>query len=284
MHTHERSAANRGHRLRYPYKCSILRGMGSRTRAATRAAARAAEPVTAESVTAESAGSAVVAERGAVAEVATLPVADPLRSLLPEGLRRGATVSVAGSTALALAVLAEPLATDHWAAGMGWDRVGLVAAHELGVSWERMVLVDAPNDRRQWVTAASTLVDAFDLVVFGSDTRIPAADARKLVARARERRAVLVMAAGPQGCNWPLGADVSLRVLKSSWKGLGDGHGHLTARRMVVEATGRGRLAQPRRLDLWLPAPGGGVKRAGLAAVDRDASSPAAPALQTVAS
>jgi len=43
------------------------------------------------------------------------------------------------------------------------------------------------------------------------------------------------------------------------WQGLGDGHGHLQARRLTVEATGRRRSAQPRRAELWLPDPDGHI-------------------------
>ena len=63
------------------------------------------------------------------------------------------------------------------------------------------------------------------------------ADARRLAARARERGSVLVRRGRPR--RWPEAADVSLTVTSTTWEGLGQGHGHLRARRAVVEAGGR---------------------------------------------
>jgi hypothetical protein len=82
------------------------------------------------------------------------------------------------------------------------------------------------------------------------------ADARRLTARARERGAV-VLQLGPGG---PDGADQALEVSASRWEGLGDGHGHLRARKVRVVRSGRGEAAQPRRVDLWLPGEGGAVE------------------------
>ena len=44
-----------------------------------------------------------------------------------------------------------------------------------------------------------------------------------------------------------------------TWDGLGDGHGHLCARQVLVRCEGRGSAARPRWARMWLPAPGGGV-------------------------
>ena len=59
------------------------------------------------------------------------------------------------------------------------------------------------------------------------------------------------------GRAWPEAADVSLTVAATAWEGLGQGHGHLRARRVVVEAAGRRGADRPRRAELWLPGPGG---------------------------
>lgn len=181
-----------------------------------------------------------------------LPVVPPLAALLPGGgLRRGSTVAVAGSMSLALALLAGPSAAGSWCAVVGVPSLGLLAAAEFGVVLGRLALVAAPG--RQWASVVATLLDALDVVVARPPERVRPGDARRLVARASERGSVLV----PLG-RWD-GADVRLSVAASSWEGLGDGAGHLRARRMKVVAEGRGAAARPRRASLWLPSPEGTI-------------------------
>jgi len=186
-----------------------------------------------------------------------LPVLPALAGLLPGGgLRRGSTVAVTGSTSLALALIAGASAAGSWCAAVALPSLGLVAAAEAGVDLGRLALVAAPGDG--WATVVAALVDALDVVVVRPPVRgVRAADARRLVARARERESVLV----PLG-RWD-GADVRLSVASSSWEGLGDGAGHLRARLVEVVAEGRGAAARPRRARLWLPAADGTVAPAG---------------------
>jgi hypothetical protein len=189
-----------------------------------------------------------------------LPVLPALEALLPGGgLRRGATVSVGssvgGATSLALALVAEASQHGSWVAAVGVPSLGLVAADELGVALERLVLVAAP-ERDAWGGVVAALVDGFDLIVLHAGrTGVRTVDARRLVARARERGAVLVQL----GSGWPETADVQLEVTRARWEGLDDGHGHLQARKVRVAGGGRAEAAQPRRVDLWLPGPGGEV-------------------------
>ncbi|MFL6205752.1 MAG: hypothetical protein ACJ739_10425 [Acidimicrobiales bacterium] len=191
-----------------------------------------------------------------------LPVLPALEGLVPGGgLRRGATVSVAttagagGATSLAMALVAEASQRGSWVAAVGLPSLGLVAADELGVALERLVLVAAP-ERDAWGGVVAALVDGFDLVVLHAGRRgLRTADARRLVARARERGAVLLQL----GSGWPETADVQLEVARSRWEGLEHGHGRLLARKVRVVGGGRGEAAPPRRLDLWLPGEGGQV-------------------------
>ena len=182
-----------------------------------------------------------------------LPVLPALGRLLPGGgLRRGSTVAVAGSTSLALALLAGPSAAGSWCAVVGMPSLGLVAAAEVGAAVGRLALVAAPG--RDWAAVVAALLDALDVVVVRApDRAVRAADARRLGARARERGAVLV----PLG-RWD-GADVRLSVARSAWEGLDGGSGHLRARLVEVVAEGRGAAARPRRARLWLPAPDGTI-------------------------
>ena len=188
---------------------------------------------------------------------ARLPVLAPLESLLPQGgLRRGSTVTVHGSTSLALALAAGASQEGSWCAAVGMPDLGLVAAADLGVALERLALIPHPGP--QWATVVAALVDAVDIVLVAAPARVNRADLRRLVAKARERGVVLVPVT-----DWPEAADVRLGVVSSSWDGLGRGYGHLRARRMEVVAQGRGAAARERRVSLWLPASGGGVAVAG---------------------
>ena len=192
-----------------------------------------------------------------------LPVLPPLEGLLPgRGLRRGSSVSVGavagigGSTSLALALVARASATGSWVAAVGVPSLGLVAADELGVALERLVMVAAP-ERDAWGGVVAALIDGFDVVILQPGRGgVRPVDARRLVARCRERGTVLLQL----GTGWPEGADVVLEIGRARWEGVDDGHGHLQARKVRIEGGGRGEAAVPRRVDLWLPGPTGGVE------------------------
>jgi len=188
-----------------------------------------------------------------------LPVLPALEPLLPAaGLRRGSVVAVAGSTSLALALVAAASAEGSWGAAVGMPALGPVAAAELGIVLERFPLVPSPGPSGPggWASVVAALLDALDVVVAGPGGSVRPADARRLAARARERGAVLVVAGG--AATWPE-ADVRLAVARSEWVGLGEGCGRLRGRRVEVVAGGRGSAARERRVALWLPHPDGGV-------------------------
>ncbi len=248
----------------------------------------------------------------ALARQRQLPVLPALGSLLADGaLRRGSTVSIApgapgtsgtsrapgasGGTALALALAAGPSQAGSWVAAVGLGSLGLVAASEMGVALDRLALVDEPEPGR-WAAVVAALVDGFDVVLVAAGPRLRRrpADARRLVARARERGAVLVAVGG----DLPERSHVRLSVAASAWEGIAPspaaaipavpaapavrggpggrrvasagpgggevhvaacGHGRLWARRAVVEAGGRGEASRARRVELWLPDHGGEV-------------------------
>jgi len=181
-----------------------------------------------------------------------LPALEPL--FAAGGLRRGSAVAVRGSASLLLALLAGPSRDGAWCAVVGLPSLGLVAAGEAGVALDRLALV--PDPGRDWAAVAAALLDAVDVVVVAPRGRVLDGDVRRLAARARQRRAVLV----PYGAvAWP-GVDLRLSVASGEWEGLSEGSGHLRARRAVVRGEGRGAAARARELRLWLPAPGGGVE------------------------
>jgi hypothetical protein len=184
-----------------------------------------------------------------------LPVLAELAGLLPwGGLRRGSAVVVRDSTSLLLALLAAATAAGSWAAVVGLPDLGLVAAAETGVAVSRLALVPRPGAEFAAVVAA--LLDGLDLVAVAEPGRLDAATARRLSARARQRGAVLL----PLGA-WP-GADLELTCSSRRWRGLGDGHGHLGEREVVVRAIGRGSAARSRAVRLLLPGWGGAVRSA----------------------
>jgi len=192
-----------------------------------------------------------------------LPLLPAFDELLPQGLRRGATVAVGGgpgATSLALGLGAAASTAGSWVGVVGPAPVGLAAAGELGVALERLVVVDPPA--AQWPTVVAALVDAIDLVYALPPGRVSVGDARRLGARARERGSVLIRLPfpAPRADPWPLPADHRLTVAASSWVGIGDGAGRLEARRVAVVAGGRGAASQKRRAWLWLPHRDGSLR------------------------
>jgi hypothetical protein len=210
-----------------------------------------------------------------------LPVLPPLAGLLPDGaLRRGTSLVVddlpgratdgvavgAGALTLALALVAGASRAGSWCGLVGLDGLGVVAARDLGVDLDRVAVVPRPG--AAWAEAAAALVDGLDLVVLVPPFAPRGSAARRLVARARERGAVLVVVPGRAG--WTEPADVRLGVDGATWRGAGAGDGHLTGCRTVVVSGGRRSAAAGRRAALWLPGADGAVTAAddGPAPVD----------------
>jgi hypothetical protein len=192
----------------------------------------------------------------------TLPA---LADLLPHGtLRAGAAYSVTGSTALTMALAAGPSAAGAWCGVVGMPGFAALAAADLGVVLDRLVLVPDPGTR--WLSVVAALIDALTVVVVRPPTTVRDADAARIAARLRQREAVLI-ACGP----WPR-HEAHLTISESSWLGVGSGHGHLTARRATVAVEGRGTVGRPRRARLWLPDPDGAVR------VVEESTAPDAPA------
>ena len=204
-------------------------------------------------------GVASMVQPVALAGERLLPVLPALEPLLPSGgLRRGSVVAVAGSTSLALALVAAASLEGAWAAAVGLPDVCPVSAAELGIVLERFPLVPAPGPGGPggWAGVVAALLDAVDVVVARPGRSVRPGDARRLAARARERGSVLVAAGGAA---WPEAADVRLTVVGAEWHGLGQGCGRLLGRRVEVAAGGRRSADRERRVALWLPHGDGGV-------------------------
>ncbi len=203
-----------------------------------------------------------------------LPVSDALAPLLPgRGLQRGTVLLVdtgtaragrplgepagsgpGGATTLSMALIAAATAAGSWCVAVGLEDAGVVAMSELGVDLEHLAIVPRPG--HNWAGVVSTALDGVDLVLLRLPFPARPAMARNLAARARERRAVLVVLAGERAWEGP---DLLLRIEDAAWTGLGEGHGHLRTRRATVMAVGRRAAARPVRCRLWLPGPSGTV-------------------------
>jgi len=176
----------------------------------------------------------------------TLPVAAPLDALFPYGgLVRGSIVAV-DSLTVALALLAATSAAGGWCAAAAVSDLGLAAAADAGIDLHRFVVV--PNPGEQWAVAIATLLDGIGLVLARPPARLKASDARRLSARLRERRGVLLVN-GP----WPEQVDLRIHLAAGEWTGLSDGYGRLLRRRTDLTASGRGAAARERRVTAWLP-------------------------------
>ena len=175
-----------------------------------------------------------------------LPVLEPLDALFPYGgLARGSVVAV-DSPALALAIVAQASSQGAWCAVAGLPSLGPVAAGEIGCDLTRFVVVPTPGE--QWAAATATLLDGIELVLVVPPQHTRSAEVRRLAARVRERRGVLVSIG-----SWPEQPDLKLRIEASEWTGLDTGGGRLTARRCAISASGRGAAARERRITTWLP-------------------------------
>ncbi|MEU4193853.1 hypothetical protein AB0E69_18280 [Kribbella sp. NPDC026611] len=181
-------------------------------------------------------------------ELPTLPAVSEL--LGGASLRGGSAYSVRGSAALVMALMAGPSAEGAWCGVVGVPSFGAEAARGLGVDLERLVLV--PDPGHDWLNVVAALVDALTVVVVRPPGEVTPGEASRLAARLRTRGAMLV-AVG----SWP-GSEARFEVESSTWTGLGDGEGLLTARQATITVTGR-RAATNHRHHLWLPAPDGTI-------------------------
>lgn len=182
----------------------------------------------------------------------TLPIPDAFVDLFSEpGMVRGRTMACTGAaaTSLALSLVAPAVAAGSWLAIVDLPTIGLDAACEFGVALERVVAV-ASAQPSKWPDVIAAAADGFDIVLATVPPEVSATAMRKVVTRLRQRSVVMIVLGDPG----LLSCDGVLDAGSSEWEGLGDGHGHLQRRGLMVEASGRRQPGQRRRCRLALPA------------------------------
>jgi hypothetical protein len=195
-----------------------------------------------------------------------LEVVEPLARLLPHGgLRPGTATQVTGvaATTLGLALVAAA-SQASWTAIVGLPHLGTLAATELGVDLDHVVVIADPGKR--WTDVIGAVVDAFDIVL--ARPQLGQREARRVAGRVRERDAVFVTVGG-----W-IESDVRIATSSPRWHGIEHGHGHLAARTVEVAVTGRRAASRATSATLWLPDHDGGistVERSNIVALDRRA-------------
>jgi hypothetical protein len=181
-----------------------------------------------------------------------MPLLAPFEELFGRGLRRGAVVAVDGDTArmsLAMALMAQVSAEGGWCGVVGVPSFGYVAAHELGLRIDQLVLV--PDSGPEWAEVTAALLSGLDAVLVQPSGPVPGQLARRLAARAR-RHSCTLLTLGPV---WE-GSDVRVTAVGQEWVGLLPGLGRLRGRRVRVVASTRPGI----ELDMWLPGQSGTVQ------------------------
>ena len=173
----------------------------------------------------------------------SVPVHPALAGLFPGGLRAGAVYSLHGSMSAALALLAGPSTAGSWCGVVGVPDLGIEAAVDWGVWLDRLALVPRVS-AEDWTTVVASLVEVCALVVAAPPAQITPGEVSRLLARLRTSGSTLVVLG-----DWPRAtATLTGRIVR--WDGLYDGHGHLSAATLRLEATERHRT---RHLEIELP-------------------------------
>jgi hypothetical protein len=129
---------------------------------------------------------------------------------------------------------------------VGVPEFGIEAAESFGIDLERLVLVPHPGD--QWLAVTAAIADVLTVVVAKPPRQASEGSLARLAARLRQRGSTLIVVG-----SWPQ-TEAMLSLSQSSWTGIGEGSGHLTARQVTVTVSTR-MGGRPRSARLWLPDP-----------------------------
>ena len=128
----------------------------------------------------------------------------------------------------------------------GW--ISPAAAWELGIEPERLVVVRS-DDLVTWGRIVATLLGGLRGVYAEVPPGIKDAALRKLAAKARTQRTPLVLR--PIAGELPKGiAHLHLRARGVVWEGTDAGHGRLTVRRTLLDASGKSTRGRERTIEI----------------------------------
>lgn len=128
----------------------------------------------------------------------------------------------------------------------GW--ASPLAAWEMGIEPERLVVV-RNKDIVSWGRIVATLLDGVGGVYAEVPPGVSDAALRKLAAKARTKKTPLVFR--PLKGEIPRGvAHLHLAARSVEWDGTDDGHGHLTVRRTLLDASGKSTRGQERTIEV----------------------------------
>ena len=189
-----------------------------------------------------------VTTAGLSADIAAIPGEGGLLSLQPGRITELVGVPGTGLTRLGLSLLAEhsrvaPVVTVDT---RGW--ISPAAAWETGVVGERLVIVRC-EDSILWPKVTAALLEGVRALYAEVPARVKDQDLRRLAALARARKTAVALRA--MGNGLPSGvAYLRLRAIGVTWEGADRGHGRLTRRRLVLEASGKGAAGVTRRFEV----------------------------------
>jgi len=128
----------------------------------------------------------------------------------------------------------------------GW--ISPEAAWETGVVPENLIVVRCDHPRL-WSKLTAALLEGVHALYAEVPPGVKDQELRRLGALARARRAGVVLR--PMANGLPVGvAHLRLRAIGVTWEGADRGHGQLTRRRLVLEASGRGVAGTRRRFEV----------------------------------
>ena len=128
----------------------------------------------------------------------------------------------------------------------GW--VSPLAAWEMGIEPDQLVVV-RNSDIVRWGRIVATLLDGVGGVYAEVPAGVTHAALRQLAAKARTKRTPLVLR--PLKGDIPSGvAHLHLAVRSVEWDGTDAGHGHLTVRRTLLDASGKSTRGRERTIEV----------------------------------
>lgn len=153
-----------------------------------------------------------------------------------------------GMTRLGLGMLAAP--SVRWPVVAldvkGW--LSPLAAWEVGVAPDRLVVVRCPDPRR-WTQLTAALMEGVRAMYAEVPAGVGDRELRRLGALARSRR--VGVALRPLGERLPTGlAYLRLQAMAVSWQGVDRGSGRLQARHLVIEASGKAMAGMTRTIEV----------------------------------